>query len=135
MNFRRAALAGTLALFSVFGAAVAAAGADQTYTVDGRDVYRVGGGETQSRTLYHGTEQLTIERRGGRRIYVAHASYDKSGENGKERGHASFTSTLLPSGEQRDGPSNDPDYLTVLNQPFSVQLTSSAPCRSTSRRR
>jgi hypothetical protein len=48
--------------------------------------------------------------------------YDKNGDAGKQREGATFSSTLLPSGEQRDGPANDPNYLTVLNQPFAVQL-------------
>ncbi len=122
MTLRRALVAGTFALLAAAAATVAAARADQAYTVDGRDVFRIGNGEVQSRTLYHGTQQLTIVRDGGATHYVAKVEYDKSGDGGKQHAHASFASTLLPSGEQHDGPARDPDYLTVLNQPFAVQL-------------
>ncbi|MBV8642318.1 MAG: hypothetical protein JO225_00190 [Candidatus Eremiobacteraeota bacterium] len=121
MTFRRALAAGTFALLTTVAAA-AAASADQAYTVDGSDTFRLGNGDVRSQTVYHGVERLTISKTGTTTTYVAHVEYDKDGDGGKQRQRASFTSTLLPSGEQRDGPSADPDYLTVLNQPFSVQL-------------
>jgi hypothetical protein len=120
--FRRAVVAGMITLLTTAAASVGAAGAQQAYTVDGRDVYKIGTGTARSMTLYHGTEQLTIRREGATTRYVARVDYEKRGDEGKARQSASYTSTLLPSGEQRDGPSHDPDYLTVLNQPFSVQL-------------
>jgi len=54
--------------------------------------------------------------------YVARAGYTRSAEGGRSFGSASFAASLLPSGEQRDEANGDPNYLTVLNQPFSIQL-------------
>ncbi|HZO92774.1 MAG TPA: hypothetical protein VFB22_03315 [Candidatus Baltobacteraceae bacterium] len=121
MTVRRA-LAGTFALLAAVTATATAALGDQTYTVEGKDVFRVGNGDVHSTTLYHGTERLTIARDGDATRYVAHVEYEKDADGGRQHETASFVSTLLPSGEQRDGPANDPDYLTVLNQPFAVQL-------------
>lgn len=122
MTFRRALVAGTIALLAAVTLTVSAARADQAYTVDGHDVFRIGGGEVQSRTVYRGTQQLSIARDGQGTHYVARVEYDKLADGGKQHEHASFAATLLPSGDQRDGPAHDPDYLTVLNQPFAVQL-------------
>lgn len=126
MNFRRAVVAGTFALLTAVAASAAAARADQAYAVDGRDVFRLGNGDSQSKTVYHGVQRLTVSRgaKGGT-TYVARVEYDKDGDGGRQHQRASFTSTLLPSGEQKDGPGADPDYLTVLNQPFAVQLDAS----------
>ena len=96
--------------------------ADHAYTVDGSDVFRVGNSDALSRTLYHGIQQLSIARNGTTTTYVARVEYDQNGQAGKLHQRGSFTTTVLASGEQRDGPAHDPDYLTVLNQPFSVQL-------------
>jgi hypothetical protein len=120
MTFRR--VAGTLAFLAALAVTVAAARADQAYTVEGHDAFRIGSGEVQSRTVYQGTQQLTIARDKAGTHYVARVEYDKSGDGGKQHERASFSATLLPSGDQRDGPAHDPDYLTVLNQPFAVQL-------------
>lgn len=120
MMFRR--VAGTLAFSIAVAASAAAADADQAYAVQGRDTFRVGNGEVHSQTLYTGRQSLHVVRAGRATTYVARVEYLKDGDGGKQRANASFTSTLLPSGEQKDGPANDPDYLTVLNQPFAVQL-------------
>jgi len=122
MIFRRAVVAGMLALLAAVAASAAAARADQAYAVDGRDTFRAGNSDARSETVYRGVQRLSITRSGRSTRYDARVEYDREGEGGKQHQRASFTSTLLPSGEQKDGPSNDPDYLTVLNQPFAVQL-------------
>jgi hypothetical protein len=122
MIFRRAVVAGTLVLLAAVAASAALARADEPYSVSGRDVFMVGNGEVHSETVYHGVQRLTIERSSSGTTYAARVEYDKNGDGGKQHEIASYTSTLLPSGELRDGPSRDPDYLTVLNQPFAVQL-------------
>jgi hypothetical protein len=121
MIFRRRFVAGTFALLTAL-AVPAAVRADQAYAVTGRDTFRVGSGEVHSETVYHGVQRLTIARKGTTTTYVANVEYDREGDGGRQHQRASFTSTLLPSGEQKDGPAADPDYLTVLNQPFAVQL-------------
>ncbi len=122
MIFRRAVVSGTYALLIALAAPARAALADQTYAVEGSDTFRAGGGEIRSRTVYHGMQQLAIARNGATTIYTARVEYDKTSDGGKQHQRASFTSTVLPSGAQKDGPASDPDYLTVLNQPFAVQL-------------
>ena len=122
MNFRRALAAGTFVLLAAVAASIAAARADEPYEVSGRDVFLVGNGEVHSETIYHGVQHLTVARSGGTTTYVARVAYDKDGDGGKQHATASYSSTLLPSGEMRDGAAHDPDYLTVLNQPFAVQL-------------
>jgi hypothetical protein len=120
MTFR--AVAGTFALLAAVAASAAAARAEQAYAVEGRDTFRAGNSDTRSETVYHGVQRLTITHSGRTTTYDARVEYDREGDGGKQHQRASFTSTLLPSGEQKDGPANDPDYLTVLNQPFAVQL-------------
>ncbi len=121
MIFRRAVLAGTFALL-VAAAAPAVARADQAYAVEGHDTFRVGNGEVRSETVYHGVQRLTIRRSKAKTTFVAVVEYDRDADGAKQHQRASFTSFLLPSGEQKDGPAADPDYLTVLNQPFAVLL-------------
>ncbi len=123
MIIRRAVVAATFALLTAVAATAAAARADQAYSVAGSDVFRLGHGDSQSKTIYRGVQRLTVSRSAnGTTTYVAHVEYDKDGDGGRQHQRASFTSSILPSGQQRDGPASDPDYLTVLNQPFSVQL-------------
>lgn len=122
MTFRRAVVAGTIALLAAIGASAAATRADEPYTVTGRDVFLVGNGEVHSETSYRGVQRLSIAHSPEGTTYAAHVEYERDADGGKQRASASYTSTLLPSGELRDGPSRDPDYLTVLNQPFAVQL-------------
>jgi len=123
MIIRRAAAVAAFALLTAVAASAAAARADQAYSVEGRDVFRLGNGDSKSKTVYRGVQRLTVSRSAnGATTYVARVEYDKDGDGGRQHQRASFTSTLLPSGQQKDGPSSDPDYLTVLNQPFAVQL-------------
>jgi hypothetical protein len=98
------------------------ADADQRYRVEGKDSFQVGARDLRSEILYSGQETLSVRRSGTATRYTAHVDYVKidGAQRSDERG--SFESTLLPSGEQRDDANRDPDYLTVLNQPFSVQL-------------
>jgi hypothetical protein len=122
MTLRRAVVAGTLALLAAVALCAAAAKAEESYSVDGRDVFVVGNGDVHDQTSYRGVQRLAIQRSPQGTTYKVHVSYDKDGDSGKVHETASYTSTLLHSGELRDGPSHDPDYLTVLNQPFAVQL-------------
>jgi hypothetical protein len=120
----RRAVAGSIALLVIVVCAAAIARADQSYHVDGSDTYQIGGHDVRSEIAYSGTQQLRIERRGAARRYIARVRYLRDDQGTHEHVTASFESTILPSGEQRDGANNDPDYLTVLNQPFAVQLDS-----------
>jgi len=96
--------------------------ADQRYVLSGFDRYRVGASELNTEITYSGKETLSVARRGHQSQYMARATYVRSDESGKSPGQASFAATLLPSGEQHDDTNADPNYLTVLNQPFAAQL-------------
>lgn len=117
-------LTGSL-LVLAFVALASAARADapvQAYAMDGTDSFRIAGRELQTEIAYSGRQQLTIRRGGGATHFTAAASYDR--REGATATHATgyFSSTILPNGEQRDDGDGDPDYLTILNQPFSVEL-------------
>jgi len=122
MIVRRRAVAGSIALLIFVVCAAAVARADQTYKVDGSDTYQIGGRDVRSVIAYSGTQRLSVRQVGKARRYYARAEYLRNDQGTHARVTASFESTILPSGEQKDGTNNDPDYLTVLNQPFAVQL-------------
>jgi hypothetical protein len=122
MTVRRRAAAGSIAALIYVVCAAAAAQADQAYRVDGSDTYQIGGRDVRSEIAYSGTQRLSVQQTGKARRYVAHAEYLRNDQGTHAKVRASFESTILPDGEQRDGANNDPDYLTVLNQPFAVQL-------------
>jgi hypothetical protein len=125
MIVRRRAAAGSIALLIFVVCAAAAAQADQTYRVDGSDTYQIGGRDVRSEIAYSGIQRLSVRPAAGNaRRYVARAEYSRNDQGAHARVTASFESTIMPDGEQRDGTNNDPDYLTVLNQPFAVQLDS-----------
>src|ERR1700736_2626123 len=111
MPFRRAVVAGTFLLLAALVLCVAAARADEPYSVSGRDVFLVGNGEVHNETVYRGVQRLSIVRSGAGITYVARVDYDKDGDGGKQRATASYSATLLPSGEMRDEAAHDPDYL------------------------
>ena len=114
-------LVGLLTSTAVLALAAPAFG-DQQYVLSGFDRYRVGAGELNTNITYSGKESLSVAARGQTKRFVARAQYTRLAEGGRSPGSASFSATLMPSGEQRDESNGDPNYLTVLNQPFSIQL-------------
>jgi len=102
--------------------AESARAADQRYTVSGRDSFSIGDGDIKSETRYEGSEVLTVSRHGKAMRYAAKVTYVRNDQGAASDAAADFVSDLLPSGEQLDSADHDPDYLTVLNQPFSARL-------------
>lgn len=98
------------------------AGAEQTYTVAGRDSFSIGAGVIQSEVTYDGTETLTIKQRGKAARMRAHVSYKRSDGAASTDATGDFVADVLPSGETLESADRDPDYLTVLNQPFAARL-------------
>jgi hypothetical protein len=96
--------------------------ADQTYNVSGRDIFSIGAGDIRSEISYAGTQTLTIRRRGRAIRYGAHVSYRRSDGAAATDASADYLADVAPSGAAIDSADRDPDYLTVLNQPFSAQL-------------
>ncbi len=99
-----------------------AAFADQQYSMNGEDVYQVGTPGETSRVVYAGTQRLSVDRQGKQATYDAQARYQRSGDDGKASVDARFVQELMPNGSFRDRIDEDPDFLTILNQPFAVQL-------------
>ncbi len=96
--------------------------ADQLYGVAGEDTYRVGKTLAATHITYRGVEHLGIasDRQGHR--YVADVNYTRLDESGKASVHGRFVQELLHDGTFEDRGDDDPDFLTILNQPFAVQL-------------
>ncbi len=114
------AIAGLLA--AALAAAALPVRADQQYDVRGEDVYHVGTAGVVSRVEYVGAQRLTVERLDGHMRYDAQAHYARSDADGSSRGDARFVQELRSDGSFVDDLDNDPDFLTILNQPFAVQL-------------
>lgn len=90
--------------------------------MSGEDTYRIESAQTSSRVSYAGTEQLSIARQGGSWRFEARARYTRNGPDGKSRGEAVFVQMLGRNGSFEDRVDDDPDFLTILNQPFAVRL-------------
>jgi hypothetical protein len=114
----RAALLAAAALL----ATTALSAGDQEYSVSGDDVYRIGSTAPVARITYEGTERLSIERVSGKTRYTAVARYTRNGDDGKANVQARFVQVMTPRGTFEDEVDEDPDFLTVLNQPFAIQL-------------
>jgi hypothetical protein len=96
--------------------------ADQQYDVRGEDLYRIGSEAIPSRVSYLGTQMLVVNRDGKHVRYAVQANYTRDSDGVKEHTSAQFVQELLPSGTFEDRLDQDPDFLTVLNQPFAVRL-------------
>lgn len=96
--------------------------ADLQYDTAGEDVYRLDSAGATSRVSYTGTERLSIVRQGNLVRFEARARYTREGPDGRTRGEALFVQVLRPNGAFEDRVDNDPDFLTILNQPFAVRL-------------
>ncbi len=94
----------------------------QKYDVSGNDSYQIGTTMPTTTIGYMGAQRLTVEQTGKQRRYTAEASYTRSDDNGKATVHARFVQELTGEGAFEDRSDEDPDFLTVLNQPFAVQL-------------
>jgi hypothetical protein len=108
-------------LLVAFGAAGPAL-ADETYRVWGSDRFQSAGGELRAEILYSGRQSLTIRRERNVTVYHCRAEYDRVDQGTRAHAVATFGAETSPDGEQRDLESNDPDFLTVLNQPFNAEL-------------
>ena len=99
------------------------AAADQEYAVSGDDVYKIGSTATVAKITYEGTERLSITHdTGGTKKFTVLAHYTRNGDDGKASVVARFVQDMTPRGTFEDEVDEDPDFLTVLNQPFAIQL-------------
>ena len=98
------------------------ASADQAYLVAGRDSFAIGAGEIKSEVSYAGKETLTIVRHGKSTRLHARVTYTRTDGDASTDASGDFVADILPTGETLDSADRDPDYLTVLNQPFAAKL-------------
>jgi hypothetical protein len=103
-------------------ATTAAALADELYQVRGYDAYQVGTTGDSTHVSYDGSQLLTVSRQGKAARYDAQAHYVREDSDGKTDANARFVQELSPNGGFVDRLDDDPDFLTILNQPFAVQL-------------
>lgn len=96
--------------------------ADQRYVVSGNDRYSIGQSDLRSDISYAGAQTLTVRKDGALTRFTAQAHYTRSDAAGKVPAQATFVQVMTPQGELQDRADLDPDYLTVLNQPFAVEL-------------
>jgi hypothetical protein len=96
--------------------------ADVRYETSGQDLYRIQSAGTSSQVAYAGTQDLSIRREDGAWRFESRAKYARSGPDGKSRSEADFVQLLEPDGTFQDRIDDDPDFLTILNQPFAVRL-------------
>ncbi len=96
--------------------------ADQRYGVAGEDTYRIGRVLSETHIIYRGVENLGIATDSQGRRYVADVAYTRTDDAGKASVHGKFVQELMHDGTFEDRDDEDPDFLTILNQPFAVQL-------------
>jgi hypothetical protein len=96
--------------------------ADFQYDTSGEDTYRIESAQTVSRVSYAGTEHLSVAHQGQAWRFEARAKYTRNGPDGKSSSQAVFVQMLEPDGTFEDRVDDDPDFLTILNQPFAVRL-------------
>jgi hypothetical protein len=96
--------------------------ADQSYDVSGSDSFSIGAGDITSRVSYRGTETLTAEQNGRLIRLSARAVYVRSDQGAESQAVAEYVSDVAADGTVVASADRDPDYLTVLNQPFAAQL-------------
>lgn len=101
---------------------VPSAPTDFQYELAGEDLYQIESAATVSRVSYAGTETLVVGPGDGGVRFEARAHYVRNAADGKNNGDARFVTELLPDGSFENRIDEDPDFLTILNQPFAVQL-------------
>lgn len=116
------ALATALGALAILVALRAPALADQRYAVSGKDSFSIGAGDIHSEVSYRGTQTLKMVHHGKVTRYAAHVTYTRNDGGAQSGATSDYVADVLPTGEARDTADRDPDYLTVLNQPFSAQL-------------
>ncbi len=96
--------------------------ADQRYSVSGSDRYTMGSAANSDTLSLTGDETLTIRKRGSRTEFTAQLSGTQSDGSETLPLRGSFTQVLTSSGDLRDEANADPQFATILNQPFDIEI-------------
>lgn len=75
-----------------------------------------------TRISYSGLETLSVRPSGRAIEFVAQVECTRTDATGKSTEEAQFAQAQLPDGSLEDRLDDDPDFLTILNQPFSIRL-------------
>lgn len=114
-------LTAALAIAALAVATAGTASADQTYQVTGVDTYTISE-QPATQIAYSGAQRLSVTHDTDGTHFTANARYTRTDDSGKATVHARFLQAMAPDGSFEDRADDDPDFLTVLNQPFAVQL-------------
>lgn len=95
---------------------------DQAYATAGSDDFSIGTDAAPNDVRYKGTQTLHVARRGKYVRYSARVEYARTEQGSETSAEATYVADVLPTGELARAQDGDPDYLTVLNQPFAAQL-------------
>jgi hypothetical protein len=111
-----------MALVAALAAATVPVRADLYYDASGDDLYRIKTSAAVSKVSYAGSERLSVRQEGHAWIFETKAQYARSGPDGATHNDADFVQVLTPDGSFEDRLDQDPDFLTILNQPFAIRL-------------
>ncbi len=92
------------------------------YLVTGHDSFAIGQDDITSEVTYAGRETLAVSHRGSTTRYDARVAYERSDGTASTSAKAEYVADVTPAGDTLDTEDDDPDYLTVLNQPFAAEL-------------
>jgi hypothetical protein len=95
---------------------------DQLYATLGSDDFSIGSDAAGGDVHYKGTQSLHIAVHGKFIRYRASVAYTRSEQGIASSAKATYVADVLPTGELANAADDDPNYLTVLNQPFAAQL-------------
>jgi len=121
MYRRTACLAAILAAVQLTSPVLACA-ASTTYILTGSDAFRVG--VRSGRVVFSGHQRLVTYARDGSEYFRATVSYSRRDASGTQAKRASFLQQTATgfNGQFVDLVNRDPDYVSVLSQPLSIQL-------------
>lgn len=109
-------------VLAVFLTAMTTARADQAYAVDGSDTFRIPGSTLGAQVAYAGTGRLRAVHEADGTRFTTVVDYRRTVDGTTTRVSGSYATTISADGVAHDGPDEDPDDLTILKQPFAVQL-------------
>jgi len=111
-----------LAVAVLWGQTCTAASKERAYVVAGKDSFSIGAGDIRSEVSYAGKQTLSLQRRGKATRFEARVTYTRTDGSASSDATGTYVADVLPSGDTLDSANGDPDYLTVLNQPFAAHL-------------
>lgn len=106
----------------IFLTAMTTAQADEAYAVNGRDTFRIPGTTAGTDVAYAGTGRLHAVHEPGGTRFTTRVDYRRTVDGTTTQTSGSYATTIARDGSVHDGPDGDPDDLTILKQPFAVQL-------------